>query len=197
MTQFLLIRHGRTAWNQQGRYQGHADPPLDASGRAQARRLATAFADMRLNAIYSSDLQRAVATAAPLSRQSDLPVQTDARLRELDFGQWDGQRVEELMQSQLPELERWWSDPISTAPPDGETVAQLWARITAVLDEIALRHTHGVVALVTHGGPLRLITAQLETGHLHPPGQVSIRNGGWLLVPDLPQALNRKVVSGV
>lgn len=178
----LLIRHGATAWNREGRYQGHADPPLDRTGRAQARRLARALGGLRVDAIYSSDLRRAVETAAPLAGALALPVQTDARLRELHFGAWDGRRVEEVIAGDPAAWEAWWSDPVALAPPGGENVPALWARLARALAEIGGRHPGGTVAVVTHGGPLRLVMARLATGRLHPPPAAGVPNGGWLLV---------------
>lgn len=178
----LLVRHGETDWNREGRYQGHADPPLNAAGRAQARRLAGALAGLELAAIYSSDRQRALATAAPLAAGRGLPVEPDPRWRELDFGAWEGQRAADLMAADPAAWQAWHADPLRVAPPGGETVPRLWRRVRAALGAIAARHRGGTVAVVTHGGPLRLLLARLATGALHPPLPLAIPPGGWLLV---------------
>lgn len=178
----LLIRHGATAWNRAGRYQGHADPPLGRAGRAQARRVAGGLAGLHLDAVYSSDLRRALETAAPLAYARGLPVQPDPRLRELDFGAWDGRRVEEVMAAEPAVWAAWYADPMALAPPGGETVPALWSRVRRALREIGRRHAGGTVAVVTHGGPLRLILAWLVSGRLHPPPAAGVPNGGWLLL---------------
>lgn len=183
----LLIRHGHTAWNGQGRYQGHLDTPLDSEGLAQAEALVIAFRQLRLAAVYSSDLSRAVATAQPLARAHGLPVVTDPRLRELDFGQWDGRLAEEVIAADPPGWQAWWEDPLTLAPPGGETLVALWERVRACLDELAAHHVadQGTVAVVTHGGPLRVLLALQATGRLHPPpNHAGVPNGGWLLVRD-------------
>jgi len=178
----LLIRHGATAWNHEGRYQGHCDPPLSAVGEAQVHRLDGALSSLRLDAVYSSDLGRAVATALPLAARHGLVVQTDPRLRELHFGTWDGRLVDDVIAADPSRWQAWWCDPVALAPPGGETVLQLWERVTKALGDICSRYPDGMVVAVTHGGPLRLVLARLATGRLHPPVQASMPNAAWILV---------------
>ncbi len=178
----LLIRHGTTAWNQQARYQGHGDPPLNRSGRAQARRLARAMGGLRLDAVYSSDLRRAMATAAPLAQARGLPVQVEPRLRELNFGAWDGCPAEEVTAADPDFWQAWRADPVTLAPPGGETLRELWDRVAAALADIYRRHPAGTVAVVTHGGPLRTVLAGLAGDALQLLPAVSVPNAGWLLV---------------
>lgn len=90
MTRLILVRHGETDWNVEGRYQGHSDVPLNARGRAQAARLAEALRGSDIRAIYSSDLARARETAEALAHATRLAVQHDPRLREIDQGDWEG-----------------------------------------------------------------------------------------------------------
>jgi len=93
-TPLLLIRHAQSEWNAAGRWQGHADPPLSAAGRAQARALVEALAceSERPTRIASSDLQRAREMAELLGLRLGLPVSVDRRYRELDVGEWSGLR---------------------------------------------------------------------------------------------------------
>ncbi len=90
VTELLLARHGETDWNRERRWQGHADPPLNELGRAQARRLAEALAGEQLEAIYASDLRRAHETAEIVGARLGLPVTSDPDLREIDVGSWSG-----------------------------------------------------------------------------------------------------------
>src|SRR5690349_6665287 len=96
MTEILLIRHGETAWNAARRLQGHLDIPLNDHGQRQAEAVARALQDTPIDAIYSSDLQRARATAQPLADAHDLALQLDAALRERCFGAFEGLIYEEL-----------------------------------------------------------------------------------------------------
>lgn len=179
----LLIRHGETDWNREGRYQGHADPPLNPAGSEQALQAARAAAGLELRAVYSSDLKRALQTAEPVAALHRLPVITDARLRELNFGDWDSRLVQDVIDENPAAWNAWFTDPLRIAPPGGETAVALWQRFWGgALAEIRRRHTGGYVAVITHGGPLRLLLTWAVTGRLHPPGQQMVPNGGWLLL---------------
>src|SRR5438876_6692501 len=90
VTTLILARHGETDWNRDGRFQGHADPPLNDRGREQARSLADALADQPIEAIYSSDLRRAHETAQIVAQRQGLEVLVDPDLRERDVGEWSG-----------------------------------------------------------------------------------------------------------
>ena len=90
MTTLLLVRHGETDWNADGRLQGHTDRPLSDFGRRQARQLADELAGEDLEAIYASDLARARETAEIVGEQLGLPVVLEPDLREKDWGTWEG-----------------------------------------------------------------------------------------------------------
>jgi alpha-ribazole phosphatase len=151
MTQLLLVRHGETDWNREGRYQGRADQPLNAIGLAQAKTLAEQLAGRSVCAVYSSDLGRAVETAQIIARNFDLNIQIDPRLREVNQGQWEG-----LLASDIPNRYpvEWWmrrEDPVHARPPGGETVAEVAARVWAAADDIVRHHPNGSVLIVSHG----------------------------------------------
>jgi adenosylcobinamide kinase/adenosylcobinamide-phosphate guanylyltransferase len=141
----------------QGRYQGQADLPLSKVGRRQAARLASRLAQEEIHAIYASDLQRARETAAAVASLHNLPVRDDPRLREMDFGEWEGLTYEEIQERDPQQLAAWEAGPLDVAPPGGETLAQVAARVQAVLDEITAAHPDQTVLLVGHGGPLRVL----------------------------------------
>ena len=148
------MRHGRTAWNAELRVQGHCDEPLDALGRWQAGQLAQALAGEPLAAIYSSDLQRAAATAEPLARQLRLPVVRDPGLRERGFGLFEGFSHAQIQQ-QWPEAARRWRerDP-GYGPPGGERLVDFYERSVAAVLQLAARHPGQAVLVVAHGGVL-------------------------------------------
>jgi hypothetical protein len=114
----FLLRHGRTSWNAERRFQGQADPPLDDVGRAQAYEVATLVAALAPNVLVSSDAMRAVQTAEPIAEITGLEVLVDARLRERSLGHWEGLTRDEVAQ-------RW---PRSTTC---QTSKRLWSLPTA------------------------------------------------------------------
>lgn len=143
----LLARHGETDWNREGRMQGHADPPLNARGREQARDLAARLAGFRLDAIYSSDLRRALETAQIVAEALGLRVTPDPGLREIDVGSWEG-----LTRAEIEER-----FPGAHAPEDGEPREAFRARVVAAVERIAHAHPDGEVLVVAHGGLVRAL----------------------------------------
>ena len=157
MIRLLLIRHGTTAWNQEGRYQGQSDLPLDETGAQQALALGHRLARQEIDAIYASDLVRASQTASAIAEPHSLAVRPEPRLREIDFGAWDGLTHREIAQHYPQELTAWGDDPLNTAPHGGESLGQVTARVRAALDHICLLHPDQTVAIVAHGGSLQVL----------------------------------------
>ncbi len=153
MTTILLARHGETAWNREGRFQGHADPPLNEAGRAQARELSAALAREQLAAVYSSPLRRALETAEIVAETHGLePVLVEA-LREVDVGSWQGLTRAEV-ERRFPEQYARWLD-FGQGWDDGESYEQMGERVVAALLELAAAHDGDRILAVTHGGPIR------------------------------------------
>lgn len=152
MSRLFLVRHA--AVDSGGRYWGATDVPLSKHGRAQLPALACAFAKVRLDAVYASDLVRARDTAAAISKE----VELDARLREIDFGLCEGQTFDEIAALWPGVAAALVSDPTSFAAPGGESFAELSARVREfVADRLA--QIGGNVAVVAHRGSLALIAA--------------------------------------
>jgi alpha-ribazole phosphatase len=174
-TRLLLVRHAATDASFAGRCHGHLDVALSPEGRRQADALAAALADVPLVAVYSSPLARAVDTAAPLAAARGLEVVRDDRLRELDFGEVEGLSYEEISATH-PELFRaWMESPTSVRFPGGEGFADLRARVLLAVAELRERHEGEAVAVVTHGGVVRAVLADvlgLEDGAVFRLGQV-------------------------
>ena len=154
VTRLLVLRHGQTAWNVDQRIQGQLDIPLNEHGLWQAEQLALALAGEELHAVYSSDLQRAVATAAPLARGAGLALQTDRALRERAFGDFEGVSFREIEQRWPDAAQRWRRREPDFAPGGGETLRQFYARSVQAATQLAARHPGQTVALVAHGGVL-------------------------------------------
>lgn len=153
-TRIVAVRHGRTAWNAGQRLQGHLDVPLDALGHAQAARLAAALAGEGLAAIYSSDLQRARDTAAPLAAALGLPVQTDPALRERSFGRLEGATYAEVERDWPEDALRWRRRDPDFGPGGGESLTAFFERTVAAVRTIAARHPGEAIAVFAHGGVL-------------------------------------------
>jgi broad specificity phosphatase PhoE len=167
-TRLLIVRHGRTAWNIDGRFQGQLDIPLDEVGLEQAEAVAQRLSTERPLAIYASDLSRAWQTARAIHGAISTACQPDPapplvpepRLRELHFGEWQGLSYAEI-KARMPEaLAVWEDDWLDNAPPGGETLAQLGERVRAVYQEILAAYPDGTVLLVGHGGALQVLLCQ-------------------------------------
>ncbi|OYU43526.1 MAG: histidine phosphatase family protein [Burkholderiales bacterium PBB4] len=155
-TRIIAIRHGETAWNAGLRLQGHTDIGLNAMGQWQAERVARALADESIDAVYSSDLSRAHATAQAVATYNtgltEKTVTTHTGLRERGFGSFEGQTYAQIAQDWPEESERWRTRDPHFAPPGGESLVQLRARIQRTVDELASRHMGEHIVLVAHGG---------------------------------------------
>jgi phosphoserine phosphatase len=157
VTTILIARHGESDWNRSRRWQGHADRPLTERGREQARALAERLAHVELDAVYSSDLRRALDTATTVAERQGLDVQVLPELREVDVGSWSGLTREEA-EEQFPDgYVRWragfprWED--------GETYEAMTDRVVSAVERIAREHEGGRVLVVSHGGPIRALHA--------------------------------------
>jgi phosphoserine phosphatase len=151
MTRFILVRHGQTAWNHSDRFRGHADVPLDDTGLAQAaatgRRVAMTWKPV---AVYCSPLRRAVQTAEAIAAPLGLSADPHPGLIDIDFGQWQGLSREEAT-ARWPEMAHaWFFEPEKAHPPGGETLADVRARSSRLLADLAARHPDQSVVLVGH-----------------------------------------------
>jgi len=162
----LLLRHGQSAWNAAGRWQGWADPPLSELGRRQAAAAVTRLRDHGFDAVVSSDLMRARESADVLAAGLGLAApEVDADLRERDIGAWTGCTTAEILERWPGQLEAW-RDGKLTAPPGGESHARLVERVTRAVERLAATDTAGsdrasAVLVVTHGGVIRTLERHL------------------------------------
>jgi phosphoserine phosphatase len=146
----LIARHGETEWNLSRRFQGHLDSPLTARGQDQAQRLADRLADEKVSAVFSSDLGRAMQTAAPVAQCHDLGLRTSRLLREIDCGAWTG-RTKDTLAREFPDAtERYRLTPSQHRMPGGESLADVQARGLAFLNELRDRTFDQAVIVITH-----------------------------------------------
>lgn len=167
-TRIIAIRHGETAWNVETRLQGHRDVALNARGHWQAQRTGEALADEDIAAIYTSDLARARATAEAIAQRNARPgarcVRLADGLRERGFGIFEGQTYAQIAADWPDGSERWRRRDPDYAPPGGETLLQVRARVADTLLTLAHAHAGEQIVLVAHGGVMdalyRLATGQ-------------------------------------
>jgi len=187
MTRLVLIRHGETDWNREARYQGQADPPLNAMGRRQAQALVEVLRPLGMCCLYSSPLQRAWETARVVAEALHLPLYPEPRLKEIHLGEWEGLTVD-VIQARYPEhFARWQREPWTTAPPGGERVEAVFRRVLAAVRDIVMKHPRDTVGLVTHRMPIVLLKIHvlgLPRDVLH---TLPVPNAGWEILEVEPE----------
>ena len=157
MTELLFIRHGLTDWNLEQRFQGQTDIPLNATGHAQAQRLAARLAAEPHDALFCSDLVRARQTAAPLASAWQQGAVALAGLREQHFGILEGLTVQAI-QARHPDLwQRWLDADADFAAPGAESQRRFHARVLDAVRELAALGAGRRLAVVTHGGVLDML----------------------------------------
>jgi len=164
-TRFVLIRHGESTWNAEGRWQGHGDPSLSERGREQAARLAAELADEGIEMIVASDLARAAETAAILGDALGLAPGRDERLRELDVGRWTGLTRGEIEGTDRARLEHFERGGSEARAGGGECRCEIGDRVRSTVAEIAEGSSGRCVAIVTHLGVVRALLAGAELGN--------------------------------
>lgn len=159
-----VVRHGQTVDNLENRIQGHSDSPLTPLGVKQAEAVANRLATEHFDAIYSSDLGRAVATAGIIASKHDLPIRTSQLLRELNLGVAQGLTAKEFAE-QYPEEYRLWSTySVKHRPPGAESIESLTERCREFVQQVLRDHKDGDrLAVVCHSGSQRgLVCAALD-----------------------------------
>lgn len=152
----ILIRHGETAFTAGRRYSGRGDVPLTDRGLAQASAVAARLAGVSLAAVVTSPLERCVRTAELVAGPARAPVIVDDDLIECDFGDWEGLTFREVRDRWPAEVETWLGS-TAVAPPGGESLTAVAERVSSAIARLRSGHGSGVVAVVSHVSPLKLI----------------------------------------
>ena len=152
MKELLLIRHGQTDWNTQGRVQGGGD--LNNIGITQSNLLATVLQDSQASTIYTSPSKRTHQTAVIIATALSLEVNTTPLLKDIDYGVWSGALLADLIKDDPDLFEQWEKDPSSVTFPEGESLLDLRTRISVFMDEITEKHSSDTVVVVTHESPI-------------------------------------------
>jgi broad specificity phosphatase PhoE len=149
MTEIILARHGETEWNVQEVFRGRIDVELNQTGIKQAELLAEHLSHLKLDAVYSSPLRRAVKTAEIIARRHRLNVEIAPGLIDCDFGKWQGLHLQEVEDRYKELYDEWGNSPHLVKIPDGESLNDVRERALGVLDEVIAKH-EGTAVLVSH-----------------------------------------------
>jgi probable phosphoglycerate mutase len=163
MVRIILVRHGETKWNIEGRYQGQEDTELSERGLEQGRKLAEGLRQVAIDRCISSPLQRSYMTAKFCADLHGLPVATDRRLEEINHGAWEGQLADEI-QAQYPvEFAQWHSTPEVVKMPGqgGEALEDVRRRARAAFDEYAQKYDGETVLVAAHDAVNKVIICDL------------------------------------
>ncbi len=180
----VLVRHGVTDWNREGRFQGHRDPGLSDAGRHEARLAAERLASderLRPTRIVSSSLERAVATARPIAGAVGLEVEADDRLMEIGQGEWEGRTHAELEVEEAARYLAWRRATGVRQPPGGEPIEAATERVRAFVASLE-PDGGGTVCVVSHGGTLRILAhvlLDLADVHVLEVDNASIGAAAW------------------
>jgi probable phosphoglycerate mutase len=183
-TSIIAIRHGETPWNALSRIQGHIDIDLNEEGRRQANLLGQAFQTRDesnpfgpIQAIYASDLKRALNTATPLAKALQLQIIQDQRLRERHFGDFEGKTWNDI-ETHSPEISALWRarDPLWRPGSNAESLSDLDHRIRQAVQQIAAKHLGSQIVIVSHGGVMDILYRWACALDLSVPRSFSIDN---------------------
>ena len=185
--QIVLVRHGATDWNLEGRCQGSTDRELSELGISQAKHIASHLSKEPVEAVYSSDLQRARQTADLISQPHRLPVLIEDHVRELDHGELEGLTFNEIKENYSAFLTRWRSEPAEIQVPGGERLVDVAERAWRGLNRIAEHHREAhTIIVVSHNFPILGIVCRVtgtplnhyRTFHLDPGSTTRISING-------------------
>lgn len=176
MQRMLLIRHGESKWNREGIIQGFRDCDLSDLGREQAARLRERLDLEHFDAAYSSTATRAWQTAE-VAVSHRMRVEAIAELREINLGEWEGQKAADLKRRLPEQTDLWFHEPSKVRIAGAETLLAFRRRVTRAMDAIRSRHSQGGVLVFAHGGVICTYLTSLLGLKLDDMWRFKIRNG--------------------
>ncbi len=156
-----LLRHGETTYSRTGAHCGWIDPDLTPAGLQMAESFANVYKNVQWNAVYSSPMKRALATAEPICKMLHIQPETRIGLKEIHYGEWEGQTLATVLEKYPENYQRWKSEPAWNAPAGGETGLQVANRALGVVAEITQSYPSGDVLIVAHKATIRIILCNL------------------------------------
>lgn len=167
MTRIIFVRHGQTKWNLELKYQGHSDIELTETGLRQAELVAARLACEPVQAVYASDLGRALKTAEVIANVHNVSVKTIPALREYYFGEWEGLTHKQIS-ARWPDIyAEFFKHPDEIRVPGGETFGELKQRAQSAIETLVANHPDQTVVVVSHGGTIRTIVCAALGIHLN------------------------------
>ncbi len=166
VTKIYLIRHAEAEGNQREFFQGNIDTPLTEKGEQQIEYLAKRFAEIPLDAIYTSPFQRAKLTAEAVNRYHKLPISPEYDLREINGGEWEGRAWIDIPKAFPRQYELWTEKMWLFSAPNGDSMTDVYFRMQAVMTQIAKEHAGQTVAVFSHGCAVRNFLAAVESGNI-------------------------------
>jgi len=162
MPKVILVRHGKTQWNAEGRYQGKMDIPLNEEGKEQARRVGEALKAFPVKAVYSSPLSRCRETAEEIAKHHGLEVKVKEGFKEIDHGQWEGMLAKEV-EEKYPELLKLWREkPSQVKMPGGETLKDVYDRAVEAFNEVVSAYSdEDLIVIVGHDATNKVLMCHL------------------------------------
>jgi probable phosphoglycerate mutase len=156
-----ITRHGETKWNIEGRIQGHLDSKLTNSGEEGAKKLKVRLSDKEIDVIVSSPLERAHKTARIIKGNRDIDIDLNSKLKEINCGEFQGYRFDEIWKKNPDAKENLKKDPFKFVYPKGESLEIFYSRVAEGFYEILEKHEGKNILIVTHGGTIRSILAEM------------------------------------
>jgi probable phosphoglycerate mutase len=190
MVNIILIRPGSTDYDEQRRIQGTLNVPLNDQGNAEVAHLIEGLRDLKLEAVYTSGCQPALATAEAIAKAFDVKCRKLDRMHNLDHGLWQGMLIDEVRLKQPKVYRQWQENPQCICPPGGEMLAQAAARVRATVGKLLKRHKDGVIGLVVPeplASLVRCLFHHDELGDLWK--KASSEHGSWQALDVQPTAL--------
>ena len=160
-TRLYLIRHGATPLTAEDKFSGSENVHLSDEGRDQVIHLAERLKDDQIDAIYCSPLDRTLETATIIAKPHSLTPNTNADLREISHGRWEGLSRKDVEEKYPEEYTAWEADPFTFAPEGGESGISVLARALPVIREIVVNHTDKNILVVSHKATIRLLISSL------------------------------------
>lgn len=194
-----LIRHGETTANVSKIFAGISDVALTEKGITQAIRVAEKLKGIKLDALYSSDLMRAIDTAKSIADLQNIEIQSLNAFREMNFGVWEGMRFSEIQASDPDRLQKWFDDFEHFVVPGGESVKEMFERVTEAYNGIIMQYgmdSHRQIAIVAHGGVIQALLSYLCFGNVSGYWKFRVDNCGlnkieYVMGQPVIQALNQ------
>ncbi len=157
----IVVRHGETDWNREGRFQGDLDVPLNEHGLKQAEILSIALAKEKIDIIFSSPLRRALDTAKAIAMRQSAPIFVKDELKEISFGEWEGLLASEVKRRYSEVYEIWKREPEKALVPSGESLEMVLHRVNSLLYPMLDRYDKETVLIVGHGGVNKVLFCSL------------------------------------